>query len=253
MKQGKDKKQNNTTFLSVVIPTYNEEGRIKETLSHIAKYLGDQHYSHEIIVIDDGSSDNTVKVVKDMCKQQNNISITQNDQNRGKGYSVRRGILQSRGEFILFSDADLSTPIEEVEEFLTYLRKDYDIAIGSRALAGSYIQIRQPWWREKMGKVFNLLARGLKLTEIKDTQCGFKCFKKDVAHDIFRKQKINHFCFDLEVLYVAGKRGYKIKEIPVQWQNSPTSKVNPVTDSIKMLFDLLKIKFIHPTASFGRK
>jgi dolichyl-phosphate beta-glucosyltransferase len=144
---------------------------------------------------------------------------------------------------MLFSDADLSAPIEELEKLLPYLKQGYDIAIGSRALKESDIQIHQPWYREYMGKVFNVIVRSLMLSKFHDTQCGFKCFRGDVARKLFVQQTINHFSFDVEILFLATRYNYTIKEIPIQWFNEPNTRVNAFNDSSKMLRDLLKIRY----------
>ena len=160
----------------------------------------------------------------------------------GKGFSVKEGALSAHGEYIIFTDADLSTPIEEIDKLLKWMEEGYDIVIGSRALAESDIQIHQPWYREKMGKIFNLLVQALALRGIKDTQCGFKGFRKDVAEKIFPLQTINGFGFDVELLYLAKKHGYTIKEIPVRWLNRASSKVNPLTHSSQMFLDIIRIR-----------
>lgn len=232
-----------SVFLSIVIPAYNEEKRIEETLEKILNYLKTKNYQYEIIVVDDGSSDNTVKVLETIAKENKNIFILKNEQNSGKGYSVRKGVLESKGDYILFSDADLSTPIEEVEKLLHWLNQGFDVTIGSRGLKESDIKIHQPFYRELMGKFFNFLVQTLLIKGIKDTQCGFKCFKKDATKEIFKRQKIDGFGFDVEILYIAKKLNYKIKEVPVTWLNSPNSKVSPIKHSLEMFKDILKIKF----------
>ena len=231
-------------FLSVIIPAYNEETRIAGSLEKISVYLEQQSYAYEIIIVDDGSTDHTVSLVKDILKRiAAHGTIIQNGVNRGKGYSVRQGVLRSRGKYVLFSDADLSTPIEELEKLLYSLEQGYDIAIGSRGLSGSNIRLHQVWYRERMGKMFNWIAHMLMLTEFSDTQCGFKCFCGDVARMLFIRQKIHHFSFDVEILFLATRYGYKIKEVPIQWINEPNSRVNVLYDSSRMLKDLLKIRY----------
>ncbi len=230
-------------FLSVVIPAYNEEQRITTTLTSICAYLKQQPYSSELIVVDDGSTDLTANVVNNILQQVEHGVVIQNGMNRGKGYSVRQGVLQARGDYILFSDADLSTPIEEVEKLLRPLQQGYDIAIGSRGLKESDIRIHQAWYREGMGKTFNRLARLLLLTKFSDTQCGFKCFRGNVAKTLFARQTIEHFSFDVEILALAIHHGYTIQEVPIQWENDPHSRVNVLADSLKMFKDLLKIRY----------
>lgn len=230
-------------FLSVVIPAYNEELRIAKTVEKIFLYLEKQTYPYELIIVDDGSVDSTVQVVNDILKRINHGRLLQNGVNRGKGYSVRQGVLHSCGEYVLFSDADLSTPIEEIEKLFQYLNQGYDIAIGSRGLKESDIQIHQPWYREGMGKFFNRIVRTLMLTEFSDTQCGFKVFQGEVARKLFARQTINHFSFDVEVLFIAACLGYKVKEVPIQWFDEPHTRVNVLNDSAKMFKDLLKIRY----------
>ena len=228
--------------LSVVIPVYNEEKRIGKTLDRALSYLNSSNYTYEIIVVNDGSTDNTAIIVRKFTERSKDVIFLESTINHGKGFSVRKGMLAARGQYVLFSDADLSTPIEEVEKLLDWLGKGYDIAIGSRGLRESEIQIRQPWYRESMGKIFNLFVQLITVKGIKDTQCGFKCFKREIIQDIFNKQAITHFSFDVELLWIAMKRGYKIKEIPVRWLNDTQSKVNPVADSTRMFYDLMKIR-----------
>ncbi|MFQ5962695.1 MAG: dolichyl-phosphate beta-glucosyltransferase [Candidatus Scalinduaceae bacterium] len=235
--------ENETIYLSIVIPAFNEEERINKTISKIESYLKTQNYSYEIIVVDDGSKDNTATIIRDSADYNHNVYLLQNKENKGKGYSVKRGMLKARGEYILFSDADLSTPIKEVEKLFPLFNRDYDIVIGSRGLTESNIVVHQPFYRENMGRIFSNLVQLLTVKGIKDTQCGFKCFRGDVARDIFNRQTMSGFCFDVEVLYIASKSGYRIKEVPIIWYNSPKSKVNPLTDPLKMLLDLLRIRF----------
>ena len=229
--------------LSIVIPTYNEKNSISDTLKRISEYLTNKNYEYEIIVVDDGSTDDTVNIVRHFSELNKNIKIIRNEINRGKGYTVKRGMMNAKGHYVIFSDADLSTPIEEVEKLLPYLKQGYDIAIGSRALKESDIQIHQPWYREYMGKFFNVIVRSLMLSKFHDTQCGFKCFRGDVARTLFAQQTINHFSFDVEVLFLAIRYNYTVKEIPIQWFNEPNTRVDAIKDSSKMLKDLLKIRY----------
>lgn len=243
MKLSECRSENGKIYLSVVIPAFNEEKRIRETLSKIELYLIEQDYSYEIIVVDDGSVDNTAELVKNYTAYKHAVHLLQNKENRGKGYSVKKGILKARGEHILFSDADLSTPIEEIEKLMPWFDKGYDVVIGSRGLPQSNIVVHQPLHRELMGRLFNIFVQLLNIKGIKDTQCGLKCFRKSVAHQIFRKQNIRGFCFDVEILDIAIRMGYKIKEVPIKWFNSPQSSVKVGTDGLMMLFDLLKIRY----------
>lgn len=231
---------------SIIIPTYNEEKRIENTLIRIVSYLSQKFGAdYEIIIVDDNSEDKTVEIVKKLCRENEKIKLLVNEINLGKGYSVRRGILSAEGNYLLFSDADLSTPIEELEKLFYWLQRGYDIAIASRSLKESKILAHQPLYREMMGKIFNRLVKLWCLPDFVDTQCGFKLFKKEVAKKIFSLSKINRFAFDVEVLYLAKKNNYSIEEVPVRWIDSPASRVHPLFDSLKMLLDLIRIKFLH--------
>lgn len=238
-------------YLSIVIPAYNEAGRIGEALDKLIRYLKVKPYDYEIIVIDDGSNDTTREVVLERLKGFP-FSLITNDHNMGKGYSVRRGMLEARGERILFTDADFSAPIEELDKLLGAIEAGCDIAIGSRALKDSQVIVRQTWLREHMGKTFNFIARFLTFKGIKDSQCGFKCFRHSVARELFSRQKLRGFSFDAEIIYLAQGLGYKIREIPVNWVNSPHSKVGLVSDSAKMFLDLIKIRWLHRGVSGGK-
>ena len=233
-------------FLSIVIPAYNEEKRLQSTLEKIYSYLKNKDYEYEIIVIDDGSSDRTARVALDSdLNKTGKLALLNNEKNKGKGFSVKKGILASRAEFLLFTDSDLSTPIEELDELFLSIQSGYDIVIGSRSIEGSDIRVHQPFYRELMGKIFHILVQMFVLKGFIDTQCGFKLFKGDIARNIANELRIDRFGFDVEMLYLAQKKNYKIKEMPVIWLNSPTSKVNPVFDSCRMFMDLLSIKRLH--------
>lgn len=232
----------NECFLSIIIPAYNEEKRLLSTLDKIRAYLFNQGFPYEIIIVDDGSTDGTLQMVRNFGCSDNHVVILANERNRGKGYSVRKGMLSGRGEYIFFTDADLSTPIEEIEKCLPYLTNGYDVVIGSRSMHGSYITIRQPWYREKMGKTFNFIVNRVLLKGIVDTQCGFKGFKKEVVKTVFSRCTVDGFSFDVEALYLSRKFNFKIKEIPIQWENSALSKVNPIRHSLQMFRDIFRIK-----------
>jgi len=235
----------------VIIPAYNEEKRIEKTILSIASYLSQRGdylkfgNDYEIIIIDDRSQDETQEIVEQLAKENKKIKIILNEKRYGKGYSVKKGMLLAEGGYLLFSDADLSTPIEELDKLLFWLEKGYDGAIGSRSLKDSQIIVHQPFYREIMGKIFNKFVKFICLPDFIDTQCGFKLFKKEVAKKIFALSKINRFAFDVEILYLAKKNNYKIKEVPIRWINSPASRVHPVFDSFKMLVDLVRIRFLH--------
>ncbi|MFQ5687730.1 MAG: dolichyl-phosphate beta-glucosyltransferase, partial [Candidatus Scalindua sp.] len=207
----------NDLYLSIVIPAYNEEKRIGDTLDNIINYLNQKDYKSEIIVVVDGATDSTMKVVKDFGREDSRIKVTENKIARGKGYSVKKGILETRGKFALFTDADLSTPISEVEKLIHWLEKGYDVAIGSRSLKDSQVEIHQPFIREFMGKIFNKIMSLLVCTGFKDTQCGFKCFKRQVINKIFSRQIIDGFAFDVEIILIAERCGFSVMEAPVRW------------------------------------
>lgn len=228
--------------ISIVIPAYNEESRIAGTLKKVGGYLTNKFKEYEILVVDDGSSDGTASVVKAVSREVAHITLIRYPENSGKGYAIRRGVLSSRYKLLLISDADLSTPIEEFERLEHFVNSGFDIAIGSRGLRDSNIVVRQPWYRETMGKMFNLLVRTLAVAGIKDTQCGFKLFNGDVARSVFRKGRINGFAFDVEILFLAIKAGYRVREVSITWLNSPNSRVDILSDPLKMFLELFKIR-----------
>jgi len=231
-------------YLSVVIPAHNEAERIGPTLERVLAYLRRQQYSWEMVVVDDVSTDATAEVVARYQRDEGRVRLVQRTADPGKGAAVQAGMLAARGGWGLFSDADLSTPIEELEKLLDAVeREGYDIAIGSRGLPQSDLRVRQPWYREAMGRGFNLMVRMIALRRFMDTQCGFKLFRGEVVGDLFRRQTIMGFAFDVEILYLALKRGLRVKEVPVTWINSPRSKVDPVRDSLRMARDMIGIRF----------
>ena len=234
--------------ISVVIPAYNEEERLGKTLKRVLSYLEKKKYDYEVIVVDDGSKDNTVGVAKSFAGKK--LRLLKNTKNMGKGASVRKGMLAAKKKFALFSDSDLSTPIEELEDFMK-LRKKYDVIIGSRALKQSKIRTKQPFYRVLMGKIFNLLVNIIVVWGVKDTQCGFKLFSRQASQKIFKKQTFNGFSFDVEVLFIAKKLGYKIKEMPIVWINSPDTTVSALKDSVMMFVDLLRIRFNALRGKYG--
>ena len=230
-------------YLSIIIPAYNEQERLPLTLSKIHSYCNSQSYNYEVLVVDDGSTDNTIRVVTDNpLSEAGRLRILKNQRNRGKGYSVKRGVMASKGDYVLFSDADLSTPIGEVEKLFSALNERFDIAIGSRSIKGAQIKEHQPLYREYMGKFFNRLVRIFAFKGIIDTQCGFKLFKGTLARDIAAQMRVDGFAFDVEMLYLARRSGCRIEEVPIIWVNSPQSKVDPLRDSLKMLLDIISIR-----------
>ncbi len=206
-------------YLSIIIPAYNEENRIGKTLQQINDYLKNQSYDYEIIVVNDGSKDRTSKVVLSLAEQIPNLRLIDNKKNNGKGFVVRQGMQEAKAEYRLFTDADNSTPISEIEKFIPLFGK-HDIIIGSRAIKGADIKNPQPLFRRIIGKIFNLMVQILtRLWGIWDTQCGFKCLSKKSAEQILPLCKIDRFAFDPEILIIAKKLGYEIKQVPIVWIN----------------------------------
>jgi dolichyl-phosphate beta-glucosyltransferase len=226
--------------ISIIIPAYNEEQRLKNTVLNINDYFNNQ--SFEIIVVNDGSSDNTLGLIKKLQDTLINLKFISYHTNQGKGYAVKKGIKEASGEYILFLDADNSTPIEEFKKLKQEIEKGIDIAIGSRYLPNSNVKIKQSLLRIIIGRLGNLLIQSLLVKNIKDTQCGFKLFRHQVAKDIFHRQKIKGWGFDMEILAIAQILDYKIKEVAVTWLNSDDSRINPLQDAWKTFKELLKIK-----------
>lgn len=230
--------------LSLIIPAYNEELRLGQNLGPMWRTLRRKFSSFELIVVDDGSTDDTSKVVECFSEDHPQVKLVRYLENRGKGHAVRLGVMASSGKFVLFSDADQSTPLREISKLLKGLEA-HDIAIGSRALRNARIIEYQPFYRVFMGKTFNKLVQLLAVQGILDTQCGFKCFRGDLARQLFSYCRIDGFSFDVEVLFIARRMGFSVAEIGVLWKNSPESKVHPVWHSLQMLRDLLRIRYYH--------
>ncbi|MGQ9625398.1 MAG: dolichyl-phosphate beta-glucosyltransferase [Anaerolineae bacterium] len=227
-------------FLSIIIPAYNEEKRLPTSLEKIIAYLQGQDYTAEVIVVNDGSQDNTSAVVRSFAASHPFISLIDNE-HRGKGYAVRTGMLAGRGEYLFLCDADLSMPIEELAKFLPPGLKGYDVAIGSREVEGAR-RYDEPFYRHLMGRVFNLVVRLLTVRGFQDTQCGFKCFGREAAKDIFSAQTMDGFGFDVEVLFIAQKRGYRIVEVPINWYHVANSRINPLRDTFRMFCDVVRVR-----------
>jgi dolichyl-phosphate beta-glucosyltransferase len=223
--------------ISVVIPAFNEAARLPRTLERVAAFLRAWGGTHEVLVADDGSTDDTARRAREA-----GATVLRDERNRGKGHAVRRGMLAARGRRRLMTDADLSTPIEELERFLKTMDEGYDVVIGSRALPASTIEVHQPWYRENMGRVYNLFVRALALPGLHDTQCGFKLWSAPAARDAFTAARLDGFSFDVEALYLARKRGYRIAEVPVVWRNDAASRVGLGGGSLAFP-DLLKIRW----------
>jgi dolichyl-phosphate beta-glucosyltransferase len=226
----------------VVIPAYNEEKRLPVYLSEILSYLEKTGTAYEIIVVDDGSTDDTTGVVTGFSRGNDRVKLLSLPRNRGKGYAVRTGMMAARGGLLLFTDADGATPIRELERLQAALERGADLAIASRALHDDCCAVQAHLHRKIIGDVFNLLVTVLAVSGIRDTQCGFKLFRADTARTVFPLQRIEDFGFDVELLYLCRKNGYRITEVPVNWSDVQGSKVGVLRDSVRMLGDLFKIR-----------
>ena len=230
-------------MLSVVVPAFDEERRLGATLKRMLAYFDEQGYPFEILVVDDGSADGTAKLVETISSCRPEVSLLSYKPNRGKGHAVRYGMLRAQGDRILFSDADLATPIEEVEKLSAKLNEGYQIAIGSRDIEGSELIKHQSWLREQGGKTFNKMVQAIAVPGIHDTQCGFKLFTRASALAIFSRTQVDHFAFDVEMLYLAIHLfGYKVCEVPVRWAHQEGSKVVFLRDAFRMAKTLFKIR-----------
>ncbi|MGH9789557.1 MAG: dolichyl-phosphate beta-glucosyltransferase [Candidatus Acidiferrales bacterium] len=227
--------------VSVVVPAYNEAGRLPKSLPAICEYLSTRPYLAEVIVVDDGSTDTTAAYVRGVSPSYPQLRLLENGSNRGKGYSVKQGILQGRGRYLLFTDADLSTPIEEVDRALGLLQQGWDVVIGSRALDPRLLQRPQPWMRRQAGKAFRWVVRQLTGLPFQDTQCGFKAFRREAAQVLFRRQQIERFGFDFEILWLARRLGFRCLEVGVRWADDRRSHVSLLRDGPVMLGQMLQI------------
>ena len=230
--------------ISVVIPAYNEEARLGPTVRRVRDHLEARGGDFEILVVDDGSTDRTIAVAEEAAAGDVRVHVIAQPANRGKGAAVRAGMLAAAGERVLFSDADLATPIEELAKLEARMDAGADLVIASRALPDSDIRTRQHPAREMMGRTFNVVVRTLLLGGIKDTQCGFKLFRREVARDLFGRATVDGFAFDVEILWLA--RGtWTIAEVPVVWHHVEESKVSPGTDAARMFADLVRLRLRH--------
>jgi dolichyl-phosphate beta-glucosyltransferase len=231
----------------VVIPAFNEAGRLPATLARVREYLAARGSSHEILVVDDGSIDGTERAARAGGED---VRVLRHAPNRGKGYAVRRGMLAARGVLRLMTDADLSTPVEELVKLEREIERGFDVAIASRAVAGARIEVRQPAYREAMGRLFNVLVQALLLPGLADTQCGFKLFTAEAAQTAFGATRLDGFSFDVEALYVARRHGLRIAEVPVVWRNDTATRVG-IGGGGAAFVDLVRIRLSAFRGDYG--
>jgi dolichyl-phosphate beta-glucosyltransferase len=237
---------------SIIIPAYNESQRIAASLNKIIAYTSEQKWMTEILVVNDGSRDNTSDIVREYAKSHPQVRLIENPGNRGKGYTVRHGMSQATGEILLFTDADLSSPIQESKKLFAAIQAGADVAIGSRWLQAELQTERQPLHRQLFGRIFNLLLRIILGLKYKDTQCGFKAFTRKAALALFPRQRIERWGFDPELLFLSQKYGLQIAEVPVEWAHDDRSKINPVVDGFKMFVEMLRIRWADVTGKYDR-
>ena len=232
-------------FLSIIIPAHNEQNRLPGTLEKIFHFLEQQSFPSEVIVVENGSSDNTHRVAQEFAKKHANLHVLQSE--KGKGSAVQHGVLAAQGEYRFMCDADLSMPVEEIVKFIPPKLQNFDIAIASREARGA-VRFNEPSYRHWGGRGINFLIQALILPGLNDTQCGFKCFRGEVAEDLFRRQTMHGWSFDIEVLYIARRHGYHIVEIPIHWYHFSDSKVSALRDAMRMISDIF---LIHANARRG--
>jgi dolichyl-phosphate beta-glucosyltransferase len=230
-------------YFSVIIPAYNEEKRITKTLLSVHEYLARQTYEYEIVVVNDGSRDNTAAVVSGLSSQVKNLKLIDNKENHGKGWVVKQGMLGTHGDYRLFMDADNSTTVDQVEGFLPFFDQGYDMVIGSRRIAGSDIAVKQPLLRDFLGSIFRFIVHILVPIGVTDSQAGFKVFSAKAASAIFPKQTIFGGSFDVEILAIARKMNFKIKEVPIIWVNDLDSRFSGLKSKVRMLLEVLRIRW----------
>lgn len=232
--------------LSIIIPAYNEADRLPPTLEEVLSFLAGLDFEAEVIVVDDGSSDGTYQKVGPPAR------AIRNEENHGKGFAVRQGMLAATGDVRVFMDADLCVPLEFISRVIEQIDEGQDIVIGSRGVPGAKISAGNKEYRRPLGRVFNRCVQVLAIRGIQDTQCGFKGFRADVAQDLFSRQKLDGFAFDVEILFLARKLGYRILELPVTWTDAEGSRIRPFIDGAKMLLDVLRIRWLHRRDGFER-
>jgi len=237
---------------SIIIPAYNEGVRLGKTLDRVLAYVSDQRWDAEVIVVNDGSRDRTADLVREYAQRNPCLRLLENPGNHGKGYSVRNGMLNANGEILLFSDADLSSPIEEAPKLLAALQAGADVAIGSRWLRPELQTQRQSLLRQFYGRLFNLVLRILLGLNFKDTQCGFKAFTRQAAQNIFSRQRIERWGFDPELLYLSRKSGFKVVEVPVAWAHAEGTRISPLRDGLRMIGEILRVRWNAVTGKYTR-
>ncbi len=236
---------------SVVIPAYNESQRIGASLERILQYLAEAGWDAEVVVVNDGSRDDTAALVQRYVERDPRVRLLHNPGNRGKGYSVRHGMLHARGELLIFSDADLSSPIAECARLAAAIRQGAEVAIGSRWMRPELQTERQPLYRQFFGRIFNLLLRLVLGLKYKDTQCGLKAFTRHAAMEIFPRQRIERWGFDPELLFLARRLGLRVAEVPVAWAHDERSKINPLVDGLKMFLEMLRVRWYALSGRYG--
>lgn len=241
-----------TTVYSIVIPAYNESSRIAASLDKVLAYIAEQHWDAEVIVVNDGSSDNTADIVRAYAEKHKIVRLLENPGNRGKGFSVRHGMISARGEILLFSDADLSSPIYEAEKLFSEIHKGADVAFGSRWLDSATQTERQSVLRQVAGRAYNILLRIILGLNYRDTQCGLKAFSRSAAEKVFTRQSIEGWGFDPELLFIARKFKLRMVEVPVEWAHDDRSKINPIVDGFKMGMEMLKIRWNGVTGKYDQ-
>jgi dolichyl-phosphate beta-glucosyltransferase len=237
---------------SIVIPAYNEAERLQASVEKVLRYAHEHNWRAEVIVVNDGSRDATADLVRGFAERDPSVRLIENPGNRGKGYSVRNGVLNARGELVLFSDADFSSPIEEAPKLFAALQEGADVAIGSRWLDSETQTERQSVFRQLIGRIFNVLLRTVLGLDFKDTQCGFKAFTAQAARYLFPQQKIERWGFDPELLFLAARAGLKVREVPVAWAHDHRTKLRPITDGTRMFLEVLRIRWYALTGRYQR-
>ena len=228
-----------SVFLSIIIPAHNEESRLPNTLEQVFHFLEKQPFSSEVIVVENGSIDRTYEIARQFSEKHRSLRVIQS-QERGKGIAVRQGMLEAQGEYCFMCDADLSMPVDEISKFLPSMPANFDVAIASREAEGA-IRYNEPSYRHFGGRGINFIIQLLILPGLNDTQCGFKCFRAEIAKDLFTRQTLHGWSFDIELLYIARRRGYRITEIPIHWYHHPETKVSAVRDALRMIGDIFRI------------